>query len=425
MTPKTLGAIGSPAVSKGIKEPGPNDVLSGRGSRSNHHEGNIRFRDLVSKWRPKYIASEKNDKPAISLLVVAQIRSLDPPGRFLTLDKKNRLWNDIGNKRAHEKVSQAMRDGPSRHVVRVDPHLQALVRSTLREKMSQTKQQNNGASPHNFPLLNRPALQKKLVQTKQQGKGTSRKMQPSLSLVVANPASNATQYEQTFRKGGPVDSPSLLSPSNSPKEESDLKMHENLSTKKRKRPELLSMSSSKKDYRNLVNNSLVAGDCGLRKSPTSLPPGPLPTIQSARDARNEGGAEGTHGPKAASPHLWSSDEFAAASHLMNFRGTLLLKNSRAAGILPSAVRSVPLPQPAATPATAALPISSVPTSAAPLSVAGVPLPPRGPQTPPVPPKEARLAACQDIVSTVGHSVSTEATGGRGFLPLLTKMLDAS
>jgi len=98
---------------EGIKEPSPNDVLSGRGGRSNHHAGNVNFRKIVNKIRPTYIRSDKREKPIVSFQVVEEIRCLDPPGRFLRQEKKNELWYEIGNKKAREKASQALRDGTS------------------------------------------------------------------------------------------------------------------------------------------------------------------------------------------------------------------------------------------------------------------------------------------------------------------------
>jgi len=96
---------------EGIKEPSSNDVLSGRGGRSNHHAGNVHFRKVVNKIRPIYIRSNKREKPHISYQVVEEIRGLDPTGRFLQEEKKSGLWYEIGDKRAREKASQALRDG--------------------------------------------------------------------------------------------------------------------------------------------------------------------------------------------------------------------------------------------------------------------------------------------------------------------------
>lgn len=41
------------------------------------------------------------------------IRNGDPPGRFIKKDEKTGKWIDIGDKRAAEKTSQALREKPS------------------------------------------------------------------------------------------------------------------------------------------------------------------------------------------------------------------------------------------------------------------------------------------------------------------------
>lgn len=48
---------------------------------------------------------------SISRSIVEAVRSLDPPGRFLEKDRNTGLWSDIGDKKAVEKTSQALRDG--------------------------------------------------------------------------------------------------------------------------------------------------------------------------------------------------------------------------------------------------------------------------------------------------------------------------
>ena len=48
---------------------------------------------------------------SISRSIVEAVRSLDPPGRFLEKDPVTGLWSDIGQRRAIEKCSQALRDG--------------------------------------------------------------------------------------------------------------------------------------------------------------------------------------------------------------------------------------------------------------------------------------------------------------------------
>eukprot|EP00587_Corethron_hystrix_P000757 CAMPEP_0113306466 /NCGR_PEP_ID=MMETSP0010_2-20120614/5704_1 /TAXON_ID=216773 ORGANISM="Corethron hystrix, Strain 308" /NCGR_SAMPLE_ID=MMETSP0010_2 /ASSEMBLY_ACC=CAM_ASM_000155 /LENGTH=556 /DNA_ID=CAMNT_0000161135 /DNA_START=362 /DNA_END=2032 /DNA_ORIENTATION=- /assembly_acc=CAM_ASM_000155 len=95
----------------GIRIPHANDVLCGRGGGTNNHSGNERFRLLVASKKRQYLQSSKRDKPTVSKEIVAEIRTLNPSGRFLTKNNKTGLWDDIGDKKAREKTSQALREG--------------------------------------------------------------------------------------------------------------------------------------------------------------------------------------------------------------------------------------------------------------------------------------------------------------------------
>jgi hypothetical protein len=86
-----------------------NDVLFGRGGGTNRHVGNIYFRDLVSEYQPAYVQARKRDKTIIAKTIVARVRSRN--GRFLR--KENGKWVDVGDKKAAEKTSQALREGLS------------------------------------------------------------------------------------------------------------------------------------------------------------------------------------------------------------------------------------------------------------------------------------------------------------------------
>ena len=58
-----------------------------------------------------YVTSTKRQKMQISRSVVKAVRSMNPPGRFLERDPETGLYYDIGDKKAAEKTSQALRDG--------------------------------------------------------------------------------------------------------------------------------------------------------------------------------------------------------------------------------------------------------------------------------------------------------------------------
>eukprot|EP00585_Thalassiosira_rotula_P010753 CAMPEP_0196135996 /NCGR_PEP_ID=MMETSP0910-20130528/4449_1 /TAXON_ID=49265 /ORGANISM="Thalassiosira rotula, Strain GSO102" /LENGTH=901 /DNA_ID=CAMNT_0041396205 /DNA_START=292 /DNA_END=2997 /DNA_ORIENTATION=- len=95
---------------KGITEPGENDCLFGRGGGTNHHPGNKRYRKLVEDRKETYLKSKRLDKPLVAMGIINDWRALDPPGRFLKQDDKTKYWDDVGDKKAREKTSQALRE---------------------------------------------------------------------------------------------------------------------------------------------------------------------------------------------------------------------------------------------------------------------------------------------------------------------------
>mmetsp|Transcript_10907 Transcript_10907/g.16352 ORF Transcript_10907/g.16352 Transcript_10907/m.16352 type:complete len:694 (-) Transcript_10907:105-2186(-) len=95
---------------EGIKDPSKNDVLYGRGGGTNHHDGNKRYRKMVEGRKVDYVNSKRLDKPLVALDIIRQWRGQRPPGRFLKFDEKKEAWIDVGDKKAREKTSQALRE---------------------------------------------------------------------------------------------------------------------------------------------------------------------------------------------------------------------------------------------------------------------------------------------------------------------------
>jgi hypothetical protein len=79
-------------------------------NRTNHHEGNKRYRKMVEGRKVDYVNSKRLDKPLVALDIIKIWRDQKPPGRFLKYDEKLDLWNDVGDKKAREKTSQALRE---------------------------------------------------------------------------------------------------------------------------------------------------------------------------------------------------------------------------------------------------------------------------------------------------------------------------
>lgn len=94
-----------------IDIPHDNDVLCGRGGSINSHPGNERFRELVEKRKRVYLTARfKREKRLIASSIVTEIRGLEPSGRFLSKDAKTGKWKDIGDEKARDKTSQALRE---------------------------------------------------------------------------------------------------------------------------------------------------------------------------------------------------------------------------------------------------------------------------------------------------------------------------
>mmetsp|Transcript_13456 Transcript_13456/g.29798 ORF Transcript_13456/g.29798 Transcript_13456/m.29798 type:complete len:361 (-) Transcript_13456:555-1637(-) len=106
------------------------DVLCGRGGLVNGYIGNVEYRDLVSTKRGEYLAARKRDKAEVSRAIVQAV--LSKGGLFLrraddkngkggkeaaagissdTGDARGSKWIDIGEGKAREKTSQALREG--------------------------------------------------------------------------------------------------------------------------------------------------------------------------------------------------------------------------------------------------------------------------------------------------------------------------
>jgi hypothetical protein len=89
-----------------------NDVLCGRGGLTNHHPGNVFFRRLVRIKQEAYLKASKREKAGVAREIVELIRNLSPSGRFLEKDSKHPgVWVEIGDRKAREKTSQALREG--------------------------------------------------------------------------------------------------------------------------------------------------------------------------------------------------------------------------------------------------------------------------------------------------------------------------
>ena len=101
-------------ITAGIQTPTENDVLLGRGAGVNRHIGNVNFREIVKHRQEDYVDAETNIKKYLIVMDILQhIKSLNPPGRFVTQDAKTGLWQDVGDEKARKKIGQGLRENAS------------------------------------------------------------------------------------------------------------------------------------------------------------------------------------------------------------------------------------------------------------------------------------------------------------------------
>ena len=121
---KFKGFVPKPVIIRGVggqidkSDITSNDVLSGRGGHASYHLGNVQFRKIVDKHKERYFdpSNKKIDKIFLASRVVAIVRCLNPPGRFLQENQKTGKWEEIGDEEARKKASQTFRNGPGEKV---------------------------------------------------------------------------------------------------------------------------------------------------------------------------------------------------------------------------------------------------------------------------------------------------------------------
>jgi hypothetical protein len=89
----------------GIEAPGKLDILKGRGGLTNHHPGNVKFRNEARKLRSEYKHADttRHQKYLFSLDLVNKVKAYG--GRFLERGKDD-LWYEMDEKAARKKASQ-------------------------------------------------------------------------------------------------------------------------------------------------------------------------------------------------------------------------------------------------------------------------------------------------------------------------------
>uniref|UniRef100_A0A7S1YF18 DUF6824 domain-containing protein n=1 Tax=Grammatophora oceanica TaxID=210454 RepID=A0A7S1YF18_9STRA len=85
------------------------DVLCGRGGKSNHWQGNKRYRQVISDMRRKYRGIHtKTDKTSLSRAIVDYVNNYG--GRFLKKDQASGKYFEMSKAEARKKTAQALRE---------------------------------------------------------------------------------------------------------------------------------------------------------------------------------------------------------------------------------------------------------------------------------------------------------------------------
>jgi len=93
-----------------IGKPRPNDFLFGRGVTISKHPGNMIFRKLITTSKSNYRGNTRDARKRLSYKIYAEMKGLDPPGRFLIRESVQTGWVEVDEDKAITKISQSLSD---------------------------------------------------------------------------------------------------------------------------------------------------------------------------------------------------------------------------------------------------------------------------------------------------------------------------
>jgi hypothetical protein len=138
---------------------GPNDVLLGRGGGTNHHIGNLRFRELVKDYQPLYLQAKKLDKANVAKQIVSIV--VNRGGRFL-MQRDDGVWEEVTSQRAREKTSQALRE----NLIVRSAQLRPSKDKKHQQQIADTQQPNAIGIHHPTPPSSPTLLEHQQIQSK-------------------------------------------------------------------------------------------------------------------------------------------------------------------------------------------------------------------------------------------------------------------
>jgi hypothetical protein len=143
--------------------PGPYDVICARGKQAAQHAGNVRFREIIQRFKPSYAnAANKVEKSLIVSEIVDSVRGYSPEGGFVK--KFGGRYYEVGDSVAREKIGQCLRDqlhsqykSSTKAKKNRRKELRAIKKESEVPRDVQAKPANKrdsyGSFPFSFPLL--------------------------------------------------------------------------------------------------------------------------------------------------------------------------------------------------------------------------------------------------------------------------------
>lgn len=116
------------------------DILLGRGGRTNHHPGNSTYLKIIEERQVEYM--HLGSRAAKTAYAMQLVRDLRKKGiRFLKRDpSRAKMWKDVGDSKMREKVSQNLREH--------QPELKKqLAEEMEQQRLLEDKLQENGDAP--------------------------------------------------------------------------------------------------------------------------------------------------------------------------------------------------------------------------------------------------------------------------------------
>lgn len=88
-----------------------NDILSGRGRGIGNTPGNLKYRELIRSVKTDCIHAPIKEKIHFATRIYSEVKSWNPPARFLKKKPKTNIWVELSKHAAILKIRQALREG--------------------------------------------------------------------------------------------------------------------------------------------------------------------------------------------------------------------------------------------------------------------------------------------------------------------------